>query len=152
MIYRWACFVGLLLPSLMLAGSDVPAPDLKNIRGETNLEKRSKLAFDNAAAALQLARNAYRNGDADRMTVLITEVEESVGLGFDSLQATNKDPRRSPKWFKYGEVSTRDLLRRLDAFRDEMSFSERPVLDKVKEKTQQVHDDLLMGLMEGKKR
>ncbi len=33
-----------------------------------------------------------------------------------------------------------------------MSFAERPELDQVKDTTQQVHDDLLMGLMEGKKK
>jgi hypothetical protein len=145
--------IGLFVSSMMLwAALPAPGADLKTIQAEANLEKRAKLALDNAAAALQLARGAYRNGDNDRMTALIGEVHDSVALAFVSLEATNKDPRRSPRWFKYGEVTTRDLLRRLDAFRDEMSFSERPALDTVKEKVQQVHDDLLMGLMEGKKK
>ena len=37
-------------------------------------------------------------------------------------------------------------------FQQEMDFSDRPMLDKVKTKLQQVHDDLLVGLMEGKKK
>ena len=152
MIHMLPRTLGVLIPVMLLATTAAAAADLKQIQAEPNLEKRSKLALDNAAAALQLAREAYRNSDADRMTALINEVQDSVALAYTSLQATNKDPRRSPKWFKIGEVATRDLLRRLDAFRDEMSFSERPALDKVKEKTQQVHDDLLVGLMEGKKK
>ena len=63
---------------------------------------------------------------------------------------TGKDPRRSPKWFKKAEIDTRELLKRLEAFDHEMSFSDRPMLEKVKAKVQQVHDDLLVGLMEGK--
>ena len=149
MIRTRTCAVGMWLAAIVLAAG---GGDLKTIQAEPNLEKRAKLAFDNATAALQQAREAYRSGEAERMTAMIQEVQDSVGLAYDSLQATGKDPRRSPRWFKYGEVGTRDLLRRLDAFRDEMSFAERPALDKVKEKVQQVHDDLLMGLMEGKKK
>ena len=33
-----------------------------------------------------------------------------------------------------------------------MSFNDRPMLEKVKAKVQQVHDDLLVGLMEGKRK
>ena len=142
-----------LLLVLILCGSSVNrAADLKQIQAEPNLEKRSRLALDNAAAVLQSAREAYRNGENEKMAALVNEVHDSVALAYTSLQQTNKDPRRSPKWFKYAEVSTRDLLRRIGAFQDEMSFGERPALDKLKEKTQQVHDDLLLGLMEGKKK
>jgi hypothetical protein len=142
-----------LLAALLMPGAAlVRAGDLKLAQAEPNLEKRSKLALDNATTALQGAREAYRAGDSEKMTALVAEVLDSVTLAYTSLQQTNKDPRRSPKWFKYAEVTTRDLLRKLGAFQDEMSFSERPALDKLKEKTQQVHDDLLLGLMEGKKR
>jgi hypothetical protein len=137
---------------LMMAASAAFGFDLKQIQAEPNLERRAKLALDNAAAVLQTAREAYRNGENEKVTLLVGEVHDSVALAFASLQQTNKDPRRSPKWFKYAEVSTRDLLRRIDSFQQEMSFTERPVLDKVKEKTLQVHDDLLVGLMEGKKK
>ena len=138
----------LLLPLLPLA---VHA-DLKQAQAEPNLEHRAKLALENAGIALQSAREAYRNGENDKMTPLIAEVQESVALAYDSLQQTHKDPRRSPKWFKYAEMQTRELLRRIDSFQQDMSFADRPVLDKLKEKTQQVHDDLLLGLMEGKKK
>ena len=126
--------------------------DLKQAQAEPNLERRAKLALENAATTLQAAREAYRNGENDKMTPLVAEVQESVALAFDSLEQTHKDPRRSPKWFKYAEMQTRDLLRRIDSFQQEMSFADRAALDKLKEKTQQVHDDLLLGLMEGKKK
>ena len=110
------------------------------------------LALDNAAAQYQAARAAYDKGDTDRVAAAVAEIEESVDLAYTSLTATGKDPRRSPKWFKKAEIDTRNLLRKLDAFQQEMGFSERSVLDKLKAKVQQVHDDLLLGLMEGKKK
>jgi hypothetical protein len=33
-----------------------------------------------------------------------------------------------------------------------MSYTDRALLDKVKARVQQVHDELLLGLMEGKKK
>ncbi len=144
-----------MLRVVLAAGLVFAAPlcaDLTKARAERNLEKRSKLALDNAAAAYQAARAAYDKSDGTALAAAISEIEESVDLAYTSLKDTGKDPRRSPKWFKRAEIDTRDLLRKLDGFQQEMSFSERSSLDKVKARVQQVHDDLLVGLMEGKKK
>jgi hypothetical protein len=126
--------------------------DLTKALAERNLEKRSKLALDNAMAVYKTARAAYDKGEFDRVAEAAAEIGESVDLAHKSLKDTGKDPRRSPKWFKRAEIATRDLLRKLDGFQQEMSFADRPMLDKVKAKVQQVHDDLLLGLMEGKRK
>jgi hypothetical protein len=80
------------------------------------------------------------------------EIQESVELAETSLHETGKNPRKSPKWFKRAEGSTRDLLRRLDSFQQAMDAADRPMLDAVKAKVQQVHDDLLLGVLEGKQK
>jgi primosomal protein N'' len=142
----------ILLLALALAAAPPAAADLSKARAEQNLEHRSKLALENAAAELQAARDAYRNGEADKLAAHVAEIGESVDLAYQSLKETNKDPRRSPKWFKNAEIATRDLGRKLESFQQDMSFTDRAALDPVKAKVQQVHDDLLLGLMEGKKR
>jgi hypothetical protein len=133
----------------MAFAATLPA-DLKEVLAEPNLERRSKLALDNAEAAYQAARSAYDAGENGRATEALHEVQESVEVAYASLQGTGKDPRKSPKWFKKAEMETRDLLRRLDSFQQAMSFDDRASVDPVKAKVQQVHDELLMGLMEGK--
>ncbi|HYW42838.1 MAG TPA: hypothetical protein VE959_08280 [Bryobacteraceae bacterium] len=135
---------------LALAGSG--RADLKRARAEPNLEKRSQLALENARAQYQAARAAYEKGDNDQTAAAIAEIQESVELADASLKETHKDPRRSPKWFKKAEIETRDLLRKLDAFQQEMGFAERPMLEKVKASIQEIHDELLLGLMEGKRK
>lgn len=140
----WAPLVAGLV---LVAG--LPA-SIKDVISEPNLEKRSRLALDNADQAYQAARSAYGAGNTDAVTAALHEVQESVEVAYASLQATGKDPRKSPKWFKKAEMETRDLLRRLDSFRDAMSFDDRSSVDPIKAKVQQVHDELLMGLMEGK--
>ena len=140
-----------LLLAIAFAAVFPATADLAKAKAEQNLEHRSKLALDNATEQLKAAREAYNKGDAEQVNARLTEVDESVELAYQSLQQTNKDPRKSPKWFKGAEISTRDLVRKLDAFEQDMSFNERGGVEKVKAKVQQVHDDLLLGLMEGKK-
>ena len=125
--------------------------DLRTALAEPDLGKRSKLALDNAAAALKTAREAYSKDNKDALTAAATEIVDSVNLASESLKATGKNPRRSPKWFKQAEIATRDLLKKIDTLQHDMSFEDRNVLDKAKARTQEVHDELLLGLMEGKK-
>ena len=137
------------MAAIVLAAAPLRA-DLKQAMAEPNLEKRSKLALDNAYAALKEARAAYDEGDLDRARRKIEETSASVDLADESLRQTGKDPRRSPKWFKRAEMETRELSRRIDGFQQEMSYTDRPMLEQLKTKVQQVHEGLLTGLMEGK--
>jgi hypothetical protein len=130
----------------------VARADLKAALAERDLGKRSKLALDNAETALKAARAAYEKGDNGQLADAAAEVQESVELAYDSLKSTGKDPRKSPKWFKHAEIETRDLLKKLDTLQHDLNFQDRSVLEKVKTRVQQIHDELLVGLMEGKKK
>jgi hypothetical protein len=130
--------------------SAVLRADLKTALEEHDLGKRSKLALENAAAALKGAREAYQKGDSKAVAEAAQEIEESVELAWDSLESTGKNPRKSPRWFKQAEIETRNLLKKLDTLEHDMGFEDRSVLDKAKARLQKVHDDLLTGLMEGK--
>jgi hypothetical protein len=143
----------LWLPFLLLAA--LPGglrADLAHVKAEPNLEKRSKLALDHADARLKEARNVYESGEQAKTKTLIAEVREAVELAEQSLKETGKNPRKSPKYFKRAEIETRALLKRIEAFQDEMNVDDRPSLDTLRAKVQQVHDDLLNGIMEGKRK
>lgn len=140
-----AAFLCLLLAGLAHA-------DLKRAMAEPNLEKRSKLAMENAKAAYQAARDAYGKGDLDQVKASAEEIEQSVDLAYQALEQTGKNPRNSPRYFKSAEQETSDLARRIGGFQQDMSYDERPMLDKLKARVQQVHDDLLLQLMEGKRK
>ena len=138
------------LAVLLLSGGWLHA-DLKRAMAESNLERRSGIALENAAAALKSARAAYEKGDNDQVAKDAAEILESVELAATSLEQSGKNPRRSA-WYKKAEISTRDLSRRLKDFQDQMSYVDRPLVDKVKARVQEVHEELLMGVMEGKKK
>jgi hypothetical protein len=65
---------------------------------------------------------------------------------------TGKNPRNSPRWFKPAEMATRELSKKLDTLQRDMEYADRAMLDQVKARVQQVHDELLLGLMEGKQK
>ncbi len=143
----------LVLAALMIfAGDSAARADLKKAMAEQNLEKRSRLALENARSAYQAAREAYQKGDLEHVQELANEIEESVDLAYQSLEHTGKNPRSSPRYFKSAEQETSQLARRIEGLQQEMSYTERPVLDKAKARVQKAHDDLLLGLMEGKKK
>ena len=148
MTNRW--LLGVLALALVPVG--VSHADLKAALAERDLGRRSKLALDNASSALKAARAAFEKGETEKMKAAIEEVLESVDLAYDSLKSTGKDPRKSPKWFKQAEIHTRHLLKKVDTLQNDLNFQERPMLDKLKVRVQQVHDELLTGLMEGKKK
>ena len=142
------CMMSVMI--LVFAGS--LRADLDQVRTEPNLERRSKLALDNAAAALKAGREAYRGGDNSAASAKIQEFVDSVDLAYRSLSETGKNPRKSPRWFKHAELETRELSRKVEDFQQEMGYNDRGLLEKAKARVQQVHDDLLTGLMEGKKK
>ena len=143
---RWMLLILAVAAALPVAAN----ADLKTVMAEQDLGKRSKLALDNANAALKSARDAYNNDQKDQLSAAVKEIVDSVNVASESLKATGKNPRKSPKWFKQAEIATRDLLKKMDTLQHDMSFEERGMLDTARTRTQEVHDELLLGLMEGK--
>ena len=126
--------------------------DLAQVRAEPNLEKRAHGALDNAERALKASRKAYEAGDLPQTQTLLDEVKDSVGLAEESLNATGKNPIKSPRHFKYAEIKTEDLLRKLNGLSQDMNVADRPLIDPVKARLQEVHENLLQGIMMGKKK
>lgn len=141
-----------LFISLALLAAVPPRTDLAAVQAEPNLERRAAKALDNADRALKTGQEAYRNGYADRTLAAFDELRESVVLANDSLKQTGKNPSRSPKHFKRAEIRTRELLRRINDFRPQMSPEDREPLEKAEAAIQKIHEELLAGIMGGKKK
>ncbi|MCP5113629.1 MAG: hypothetical protein GY953_22580 [bacterium] len=136
---------------LVLALSVLPlSADLEVVKAERNLEKRSRLALENADKMLDGARDAYLTGDGAKLEASFQELEESVELAYQSLRETGKKPRKNAKHYKRGEIGTRKLLRRLDTFQAEMSYLDRDKIGEVIKTVQKVHDDFLRDVMGGR--
>jgi hypothetical protein len=75
-----------------------------------------------------------------------------VILADESLKQTGKNPARSPKHFKHAEIKTRLLLRRLNDFREHMGVDDRETIDQVRAIIDKINQELLLGIMGGKKK
>lgn len=136
---------------LMLALGAVPgSADLEVAKAERNLTKRSRLALENADKVLDAAREAYLQGDNDKLAASFEELEASVELAYQSLKDTGKKPRKAAKHYKRGEIGTRKLLRRLETFQADMSYLDREKIEEVIKTVQRVHDDFLLDVMGGR--
>ena len=138
------------LLSLLFAG--IALGGLLEAKGEPNLERRAKLALENADVSLTGARDAYAKQDLERTAGQLKEVEESIELARESLAETGKDPRRRPKAFKSGEGRTRELIRRMDSLENAMDLDDRKLLAGAKAKLHEVHEEWLLGIMTGHKK
>lgn len=142
------------IPALWITAILAPVlafADLEAIKSEPNLEKRSQKALDNASSRLEEARTAYQKGEVEVVDRALLEIQASVELSHESLKSTGKNARRSFKHFKKAEIATRQLLRRLDSFRNEMGFGEREKLEPTIHTVQKIHDELLHAIMGGGK-
>jgi uncharacterized membrane protein YccC len=134
----------------LLVMASTAGADLSAVLAERNLEKRSRKALDYAAQALKAARNAYQQGQFDQTRQHLQELNEAVQLAYRSLQETGKNPVRHPKHFKHAEIKTRELLKHLGHFRDQMAYDDRAVVEPVIQSIETIHEDLLLAIM-GKK-
>jgi hypothetical protein len=138
-------FALLLLIPLVLSADK--SAELARIEAEPHAERRARAALDYADETLREARDAYAKGDTAATSAHLEELEQSIELADSSLKATGKSPGRSPKNFKSAELKIRELLRRLDGFREEMSIADRPVMERVLAEVQRIHDALLDSIM-----
>jgi hypothetical protein len=124
--------------------------DLAALKSEPDLNRRSELALINADEKIDQARQAYQAGNESAEEAAILEVAESVTLSYEALGQTHGAPRKS-RYYKRAELKVTALMRRLSAFRDEVSFDFRPRVEAALKKLSDVHDELLSDIMSRKK-
>lgn len=127
------------------------AADWASVKAEPNLEKRSEMAAAYADQALLDAKAAWRQGEMAVFTAKLNELREAGDLCLTSLQDTGRPPHKMLKWYKSAELKTRELSRRLESFAQEVGLEDRPAVQKVFERVQTVHEELLLGVLSRKK-
>lgn len=129
-----------------------PAPSsLDQVKAEPNPEHRARAAMDYASVAERNAEAAYSRGEMRKVETELRNMQQSLDLAQDSLTASGKTPGRNPGLYKYAEMHSRELLIRLGDLEQKMDVSERPPVETVKERVQEMHDAWFDGIM-GRKR
>jgi hypothetical protein len=136
--------IGFLVAMGLVLGADLAA-----VKAEPNLEKRAEKALVYAGEVVTAMRGELDRNDVEKIQEQLKNFEAAVELAVDSLKATGKNARRSPKHFKRAELRLRELLRRLETLRQDMSLDDRPVLDGVKAQVEKRIDELVEATLRG---
>jgi hypothetical protein len=136
--------LGFLVAMGLVLGADLAA-----VKAEPNLEKRAEKALVYAGEMVTAMRGELDRNDVEKIQTQLKDFEAAVELAVDSLKATGKNARRSPKHFKKTELRLRELLRRLETLRQDMSLDDRPVLDGVKAQVEKRIDELVEATLRG---
>ncbi len=123
------------------------AADLASIKAEANLEHRADLAIRFAHESLSQARDAVSAGDTQKLKERLDDVEAAALLCQESLDATGKSARKSPKHFKAAELRLRELMRRLKSLSESAGLEERDPIDATQKKVGEVHEHVLAEIM-----
>lgn len=137
----------LLLLLLLLFAAYPLCADLGPARAEQNLEKRSRLALENADRQMVAADKAYDAGSGEGVVAALQEIRASVDLAIESLKRSGKNPRRGGKYFKGAEIRMRQLVRNLESFRQKTTGDEQARIEELRAHVQHVHDELLDAIM-----
>ena len=132
---------------LVLAFAAGATPENPAVMAESNLEKRSELALQEADTAITAARQAYEAQEREAFRARVSDVEQLAELSYKSLQDTGKRARRSPKYFKRAELKLRGILRRLAGLSAEVSADDRPLVEAARSRINGVHEQLLHDIM-----
>jgi hypothetical protein len=124
--------------------------DIGTVKAEPDLNRRSELALMNAEEKIDDARKAYEAGNESVEQADMLEVADSVAVCYQALEKTGSEPRKS-KYYKRAELKVSALMRRLSAFRDDVSFDFRPNVEAALKRLSDIHDELLSDIMSRKK-
>lgn len=121
--------------------------DLSDIRKEPAPERRFELSIDRADTLLKETRSLADQGDIKKLADVLEDVAGACELGLQSLRDTGKRPSKLGKYYKKGELRTRDYIRRLENLENALNFDDRPLAAKAKNRVTVMHEEFLLGVM-----
>jgi hypothetical protein len=136
------------VPALCLLAADA---SLEAAKSEPNLEKRSEKALAAAQHFLDQLRKGGEIHDRAVLEPALDNVRAGVELCVESLEASGKDARRNPKYFKKAEIGLRKLNRQLEDVRIALSADERAPVAELLTYTRAVQENLLLGIFTKKR-
>ena len=131
----------------VVTGSLVLGGELDAIRKEPDLLQRSEHAIDYADTALKQARELAAKGESAKAPALIDEVADACELALQALRETGKRPGKLSRYYKKGEIRTRDYTRRLEALIQALNYEDRAKAEPFQTRLQAAHEEFLLGVM-----
>ena len=124
--------------------------NLKEIKAEPSADKRAIKALDYAGKSLSSVREHLQASSIDELKKGLAEFQDAMDLTMESLEATGKNPAKSPNQFKKVELRVREYMRKLKTLEHDLGFEERSLVRPVIEHVEKIQDELVQGIMRKK--
>lgn len=140
-----------VLMVLFVVALGLGAADLEAVKKEPDAYKRSERALDAAAEVVKEARALPTEGGSivDLQKDMDTMIE-AVELALKSLRDTGKRPNKLTRYYKHGELKTREMQKHIENLIQALAFDNRPPVEKAQARLNVLHDEYLFGVMSGK--
>lgn len=140
-----------VLNALLCFSLCLGAADLETVKKEADLEKRSDKALDAASEALKLARALpAEGGSLVDLQKDMDDVIQAVELSLQSLRDTGKRPNKLTRYYKRGELKSREMQKQIGNLIQALAFDNRQPAEKAQARLAVLHDEFLFGVMSGK--
>jgi len=148
--------VGLVL-AFMLAVAGAPmcfGDELDDTRAraerEPDANRRARYEVRIAELLFERGSKQFSEGEPEKGLASLKEMLSTAEAAQERLFSTGKNPRRSPRGFKEAEIKWRELIGRLGDLKVTLPTEERPEIEKITARMQELQDELLKGLTLGK--
>jgi len=136
-----------LLILALLATGPALTGDLDEIRKQSDPLVRAERAIDYADTALKQAHDLAAKGESAKAPASIEEVAQACELSLQSLRDTGKRPGKLLKYYKKGELRTREYVRRLEALIQALNYEDRAKAEPFQTRVVAAHEEFLLGAM-----
>jgi polyhydroxyalkanoate synthesis regulator phasin len=120
----------------------VAQPSSDRLAAEHNPSKRSALALDLAASALEDASDCYKSGNVHKGDAELEEMTKDLRECVSSLRAAHKSGN-----YKKAELKVASLQRRLHDLVSDLSIENRGWAEQTERTVDEIHDQILTGVM-----
>lgn len=128
------------------------AIDLDSVKSEPLPEKRAQRALDCAQERITDARKHYESGNDAALAKALQQAAEAAEYSVAALEEMGKHPSRNVRHYKPAELRVREILRRIETLRNDVSVDQRAPVVECEKRLAAVHDKLLDGVMSRKPR
>ena len=140
-----------VLIALFCSALCLGAADLEAVKKEPDPARRSDRALDVAEEALKEARALpTEGGSIEDLQKKMDTMIEAIELSLKSLRDTGKRPNKLTRYYKRGELKTREMQRQIENLIQALAFDNRPPAEKAQARLTVLHDEFLFGVMSGK--
>ena len=113
---------------------------------ESDPVKKAKLEVKLGRLRLQEAFTSYTAGKYEDCWKRLGSYQDTMDQAWTDLQASGKSAAKKPDGFKQLDIGLRESRRDLENFETHITFAEREAVEKIRAKTEDLHNRVLKAL------